>query len=146
MRKTLLTLAVLLVGTVSQASLVEVAMNAKLTNIDGDFKQCLNTNMSQLGMQSCADVANSDYRSALADMSTELVSSFSDDENAAAKLSKMAVSEQNWANYVTSTCEFANMDSVGGSIHNLDMVMCENEKIAARIKELISIYNNFLNQ
>ncbi len=146
MRKTLITLTILFVGAVSQASLVEVAMTAKMTNIDSDFKQCLETNMTQLGMQGCADAANSDYRSALADMSTEMVSSFSDDENAAAKLAKMAVSEQNWANYVTSTCEFANMDSVGGSIHNLDMVMCENKKIAARIKELISIYNNFLNQ
>jgi uncharacterized protein YecT (DUF1311 family) len=91
------------------------------------------TDQTQRGMDACAGAARDKADAALNGVYREIVARLADD---AVKTKRLIAAEKAWIAFRDAECAFANSDTEGGSIHSMEVTLCEEKLTTTRTQEL----------
>ena len=83
----------------------------------------------------CAGVARDKADAALNGVYKQIVARLADD---AAKTKRLIEAEKAWIAFRDAECAFANSDTEGGSIHSMELTLCQEKMTKTRTEELRS--------
>ena len=90
---------------------------------------------TQRGLDACAGAQRDKADAALSGVYKEIVSRLADD---AARTKRLIEAEKAWTAFRDAECAFANSDTEGGSIHSMELTLCQEKLTKARTEELRS--------
>jgi uncharacterized protein YecT (DUF1311 family) len=90
---------------------------------------------TQRGLDACAGAARDKADAALNAVYKQIVARLNDD---GAKTKRLIEAEKAWIAFRDAECAFANSDTEGGSIHSMEVTLCEEKLTTTRTQELRS--------
>ena len=93
------------------------------------------SDQTQTGLDECAGAARDKADAALNGVYKQIVARLADD---AAKTKRLIEAEKAWIAFRDAECAFANSDTEGGSIHSMEVTLCEEKLTTIRTLELRS--------
>ena len=93
------------------------------------------SDQTQAGLDACAVAARDKADATLNGVYKQIVARLADDP---AKTKRLIEAEKAWIAFRDAECAFGNSDSEGGSIHPMEVALCEEKLTRARTQELRS--------
>ncbi len=88
---------------------------------------------TQRGLDACAGAARDKADAALNGVYKQIVARLKDDSG---KTKKLVEAEKAWIAFRDAECTFANSDTEGGTIHSMEVTLCEEKLTKARTQDL----------
>jgi uncharacterized protein YecT (DUF1311 family) len=90
---------------------------------------------TQMGLDACAGAARDKADTALNGVYKQIVGRLADDRG---KTMRLIEAEKAWIAFRDAECAFANSDTEGGSIHSMEVTLCEEKLTNIRARQLRS--------
>jgi uncharacterized protein YecT (DUF1311 family) len=108
-----------------------IALAALLPAIPAAASPC--ADQTQRGLDACAGAARDKADAALNGVYRQIVARLAGDPD---KTKRLIEAEKAWIAFRDAECAFANSDSEGGTIHSMEVTLCEEKLTTARTQQL----------